>query len=109
MAFINPIAPIEIKSSISLLLEYFFAIWATNRKFRSIKMFFAVVSPPEYLMTRFFSSSAVSGLGNDCGLVIYPHRKNTLPIILKNPATKGKKENKAHYPIFCFMMEYMKL
>jgi len=46
MAFINPMVPIEIKSSLSLMVElYFFTMWATSLKFLSISMFRASSSP----------------------------------------------------------------
>ena len=71
MPFINPIVPIEIRSSKLVLDEYFLAICATNLKFFSINIFLASTSPFSKSLTYFCSSSKDKGSGKRELLDIY--------------------------------------
>ena len=74
MALINPIDPIEIKSSWSIfVVEYFLLIWATNLKFLSINIFLASSSPDYIFSIHSFSSSGDNGSGNKLFPWIYPN------------------------------------
>ncbi len=64
---ISPIVPMDIKSSISLSpILYFFAIYATNLRFLSIRQSLAPRSPDLHFSMHSFSSFALKGLGKDC-------------------------------------------
>ena len=60
---IKPIVPIEIKSSKSSPFYQTFLPWATNLKFRSIKIFLASSLPLAIWTNSSLSSSGVSGWG----------------------------------------------
>ena len=65
--FIRPIVPIEIRSSSSLSdVLYFLTIYATNRRFFSIRSSLALLSPTWYLLMHSSSSFALIGFGKDC-------------------------------------------
>src|SRR5690625_5110230 len=62
---INPIVPMEIKSSVySPVLSNFFTIWATSRKLCSINLFLASLLPSSISLIYFNSSSVDKGWGN---------------------------------------------
>ena len=62
--FINPIVPIDIKSSIPIpVFSNFFAMYTTNLKFLSTKVFLALSSPFASFSSTFSSSSGSSGGG----------------------------------------------
>ena len=64
IAFINPIVPIEIKSSKSIpVFSNFLAIYTTNLKFLSTKICFELLSSSSILESTSISSSAESGGG----------------------------------------------
>ena len=86
MPFINPIVPIEIRSSKLVLDEYFLAICATNLKFFSINIFLASTSPFSKSLTYFCSSYKDKGSGKRELLDIYPKNNAELLKKLKNPA-----------------------
>lgn len=76
--FINPIVPIEIKSSKSMLVEeYFLQTCATKRKFFSINIFLASSSPFFNNSKYFCSSSLLNGSGKRLLFEIYPTKKNS--------------------------------
>src|SRR5690554_6177632 len=101
MAFIRPIVPIEIKSSVSFpVLAYFFTIWATSRKFLSINIFFASSSPLEYLSRYSCSSFMDSGLGKELPSEIYEANIiNSLTIEGIGNPNKAENIKKRHLPI----------
>ena len=65
IAFISPIVPIDIKSSMPTpVFSNFFAIYTTSLKFLSTKVCLTVSSPLDSFSNISFSSSLVKGGGN---------------------------------------------